>query len=325
MFGKNREAFDLKPESNDLSFEKQMGQKIETNFGFVVDAKPLNPKSEVPVLVAPGWAGTPETYKATAREQFIAGRETLSINHSRIKPNLESSKEKTDLPIAQFKRVLNIIEAIEKTGHEKTDCIAHSQGGIDVVIAAKIRPDLFQGRNLVLMNSAGLVGELSFFELFNRFAIEQSIKTTLKTFTKPASMKYVALYMKEFTKYVASNPKLALEEVRAITKADIYKALAEIHEAGVKIAVVAGVDDPVFPMNEIQEKTKREKSVVDHDGEPIKYEPSPAIDGGFYHNGKLIIDGFYSVRGDHAELLFNPKQYGAAAEKVLSALEKKRV
>lgn len=46
----------------------------------VYDIIPKKQKSEIPVLIFPGWAGTPQAYKENILTQASLGRRTISIN-----------------------------------------------------------------------------------------------------------------------------------------------------------------------------------------------------------------------------------------------------
>ena len=289
------------------AFDKKF-KEAEKASGNFVDISPEHPKTEVPVFVVPGWAETPKVVKGVMYEMYKAGRESISLSHPR-KGGDVIEDQKGELPEESVRRAINIIKSIEESGKKKVDCITHSQGAIDVVIAASMRQDLF--RNMVLVNPGGLIGKHNFYKLMKRFVIDQGIKVSVDMMTKPKTIPWMSRYVQEFTKYFGTNPKRALKEAGAISKSDIYEMLGDLREQGSGISIVVSVDDPVFTMDEIQSKTKRD----------LKTEKR--LEGGFYKSGKLIVDGFYSITGHHANVIFSPDKYACAVEKAFDALEKK--
>ncbi len=95
-------------------------------------------------------------------------------------------------------------------------------------------------------------------------------------------------------KVATENPLQAIKSIFAITNADIREMLEAIHEKGIGISVIHGVEDRAFPMAKMQE-------VI---------------------NPKHV-DGFYSVKGLHGAYMFEPKLYTPAVDKALDVLEKK--
>ena len=95
----------------------------------------------------------------------------------------------------------------------------------------------------------------------------------------------------ELLKYLAKNPVRGIKEAVDSSNSQIHDVLRYLHEKGVGIVVIASVDDPVFPMERIQEIAKSD-----------------------------MLDGFLSVRGGHALL----DMHALAAEQMLSALEKRQ-
>ena len=72
--------------------------------------------------------------------------------------------------------------------------------------------------------------------------------------------------------------------------------LRDLHQKGIGISVIHGVDDPVFPMDKMQEIVKADQ-----------------------------IDGFYSVKGDHNEIYVHPEKYIPLVDEALQSLENKKI
>jgi len=86
-------------------------------------------------------------------------------------------------------------------------------------------------------------------------------------------------------------------EVRAIAKTQLPELLREIKKNGTKISVIHGADDDAFPMERVQKMVNSE-----------------------------IIDGFYSVKGSHAEVRTKEakKAYTELARYALEKMSEKK-
>jgi hypothetical protein len=100
-----------------------------------------------------------------------------------------------------------------------------------------------------------------------------------------------------FLKYILKNPIRSLNEGwdMANNKSQIHDMLRLLHEKGIGIVVMSGVDDPVFPMDKMQQIAKAD-----------------------------MLDGFLSLRGGHGEIGNHPDRYMTAAEDMLTKIEEKR-
>ena len=148
------------------------------------------------------------------------------------------------------------------------------------------------------MDPAGIMGEDKFPKLVRRFSMK-FIKDAMRAALDKEARRPLVRSGLEAMKYAGKNPKMALEEAVAISKTDILSMIHDLHEKGIGIAVMHGVDDDVFPMADVQ------KNAEDH---------------------KLgdFIDGFYSVKGTHDEVYIHPEKYVKfAVEHALEALAKK--
>lgn len=283
------------------SFESQFAhkEKFELLGGVIefVDVKPEHPKTEVPVLFAPGWGETPEALKDVVRIMAERGRRVITLSHARRGMDMKDADPsmKKEYPEAQLRKALALIQVLAEKGIEKTDVVAHSEGGINAAIAAALETEKF--RNIVFMNVGGLIGKDKFPKLAGRFALS-AIKDALNLVQKPDATKQARMnrITREVAKYIAKNPIRALREAVDISESQIHGLLRGLHEKGVGIAVINGVDDPVFPMEKMQQMVKQDQ-----------------------------LDGFLSVKGGHPEIILNPEQYIPAADVLLDRLEEKRL
>lgn len=252
------------------------------------DIEEINPeksKDDVPVFVSPGWGVTPESQKESLESIAEEGRNVLTVSFSRDK-KIEQSDG--DIPAAELQKALSIIEAINKKGIDRVDAVGHSEGGLNLVIAANLFPEKF--RNIVLVSPAGMVENDSSLSLIKRFIVDEGLQE-LKD-NKNADMGLFFKYMKELFKYSIKGPKLSYEELSACAVANIFQMTKELKEKGVGVGFVCGVNDKVFPIEEVIKNV-----------------------------GKENTDYFVSTKGDHGSFIFN-KKHALLAENLLDNMKK---
>lgn len=285
-FGKKKESFEEQwkhPEK--LVFS---GETME-----VYDISPEHQKTTVPTVVVPGWSGTPNVHMGNIEALVKKGRRTISANAPH---GVDFNKEEYPLgidiiPDAELRKIATIIEVIKKKGIEEVDAVGHSQGCMDIVLAATLYPEYF--RNIVLVNPAGMIGEDNFFRLVASFSVDvvrgyvDEIRT--KGLTKP-----MLRQIRGMISSIATDPVSSFRQVLAISDAQIHDLLASIKKQGIGISVVSAVDDEVFSSARMQKIVTKE-----------------------------MVDGFYSVRGKHFKFQVDADPYTELVEGALSAMEKK--
>ena len=292
------------PESK---FEKELGNSFEEQFsrkeeieilGGKIDAVDIRPeilKTAVPTLFAPGWGGTPETYKDTIEALCEKNRRVLSLAHARKggDEKLAPDEIQKEYPADELRKALALLKILEEKNIDKVDAVAHSEGGINAAIAASLAPEKF--RNIIFVNAGGLIGPDKFPKLAGRFVFGV-IQEALKTIFNKDKLGKVRLQraFKENLNYIAKNPLRALKESIVISNTETYGMLKNLHDKGIRIAVVGGVDDPVFPVDKMQEILK-----------------------------EGWLDGFVSVKGGHGEIILHPEKYVGVVDELLDNLEKK--
>lgn len=287
------------------SFEQQFANRKQYEvFGGVIEASfisPEKPKTDVPVVLAPGWGETLDVFKRSAAVLAEAGRPVIVLDHPRRasalkKADLEKAGEERDLPVDELRKAVTILTILDEQNIEQADIITHSEGSINGTLAAFLAPEKI--RDMVFMNPAGLIGKDTVPRLLGRFARKnwQNIVLAVKDKTARGP---VVQGQKAGGKYFIDNPHRAYKEIRAISRSEIEEMIKEVHDSGIGTAVIAGVDDPGFPMQRMQQ-------VVKSDAQP---------DG--------FVDGFISVRGGHDEAHIYADRYMGAAEKLLTALNEK--
>ena len=154
------------------SFEVRYAHKEQFNINGAtvesVDIKPENPKSETPVLVAPGFAATMDSFKPGMKVLMESERRVISLDHPRRGGTIPDSfnEEVEKNPSEELRKAHTILGLLEQKNLEKVDVVAHSEAAVNVCIAAMLHPEKF--RNIVLYNPAGLIGNDSLFRLVKR-------------------------------------------------------------------------------------------------------------------------------------------------------------
>ena len=315
----NKEAFSFpkKEVPNKETFEEQYSRiekyAVAGGIAEVVDITPEKLENRVPVLLAPAWGCTIPVYKPTMKEIAGKGRRVISLNHPRNWGNLAEAApagalEKYSDQKEELRKALNILGTLEqKKDIGKVDVIAHSEAAINVLIAAALNPKKF--RNIVLFAPAGLIGKDSLTRLLQGFAGQNKRAESLKG--KPDAENWPEIpvtetekeissaAIKEVLAYFAKNPIRSLNEVMDVSRSEIITLIKYLHEKGIGIIVASGVDDPVFPMEKIQENLKA-------------------------NDISEIIDGFLSLRGGHGEMGNHPELFIPAILSLLDSLEKKK-
>jgi pimeloyl-ACP methyl ester carboxylesterase len=275
-------------------------QSLEVLDGKVdfTEVTPEQTKTEVPVILAPGWGGTiVPAFKETMRTFAQMQRRSIAIEHPfTVKEVSEKipAELKDSHPIEEVRKAAALLEFLQIKGIEKTDVLAHSEGAIYVLLAASAEPEKF--RSIVLSNPAGLIGKDNLFDFAVRGTVGIRGKRGPKFPGENEKVRPISLAKGEGKlSFILSQPLTAFKDFRAITQSDVHSLLKELHDKGIRIAILAGVDDPMFPMHRLQATLKK--------GDEL--------------------DGFLSLKGGHVEILNQPKRYAAVIERIYTALESK--
>ncbi|MCH8209128.1 MAG: alpha/beta hydrolase [Nitrospinae bacterium] len=261
---------------------ERTGGKVE-----VYDIKPENQKSEIPTVLAPGWAATPEVFKENIRVLTGLERRVISVNA----PHGIETASMEEYPDAELRKAAALISVLEEKNIEKIDAIGHSDAGIYLIIAATLYPERF--RNIVLIDPSGMIGE----DTVPRLLVESSMELIGevvrgikdRTIRKPLFRHNIVA-----GKVIGKNPIRSFREILAITDFQIQDLLRDLKKKGVGISIIHGVDDKFFPIDKVGQIANKD-----------------------------MVDGFYSVKGSHNEIFLNPEKYTKLAENALSSLEAK--
>jgi pimeloyl-ACP methyl ester carboxylesterase len=248
------------------------------------DVAANGPTLELPVVVAPGWGETPRVFAKAIAILAASGRRTICVKHPRWGGGYERW---AGAQPAEVRKAKNILATMDACGVQKADAIAHSEGAINILLAAHEAPDRF--RTIILVGPAGLLKKDRLLPLMLRllWKVLLSIVTAIR---RPEQRRAILVGLKEGNLYLLANPVRGVREGMAIATArmgSLIRPLRKWH--GVKIIVVSGVDDPLFAMQRLQQLDCK-------------------------------LDGFVSVRGVHDELYFQPERYVPAITSLLATL-----
>ena len=277
-----------------------------------LEITPEKIKDPIPVLIVPGYRATKKVLRPEVEALAKRGRHVISFDHprqggkvSRL-PGEELQKWYQDRgqdspkwPEVEMIKAQTLLDLLDYKKIDKVDVVAHSEAAINVSIAAMLHPEKFIGRTIVLYSPAGLIGKDSVSRLATGVVSHPK---------RPASLSHVPITETEIKnrevergeskKYLWANPVRALREGLAVANIRIDDMLRYLHEKGVRIIVVQGVEDTFFPMDKMQ---KVVRSRGEEDG---------------------FVDGFLSVRGGHVQIQSHPELYMGAVESMLD--QKKR-
>ena len=260
-----------------VNFEEQFFTKRSINFYgrsiSFVDVTPPMLISNIPIIIAPGWGETPKTFKDLIHLLFDAGFRVVSMTHPRQDLKLITRSNISRLESQKAEIILTVLKFL---GIEKVNVVAHSEGAINSVIAAHMKPTLF--KNILLVGPGGLVENENFTELAGRF-IGNMIQGGGQIFTDSVARKYIIRSGLETFKYFLMNPVMGLLEGSAISRTHLQDFLVDLHSNNITIGVIHGVDDIVFPL-------KKMKSLTE-----------------------LKWISFYSVEGDHSDIYDHSEKY----------------
>jgi len=271
--------------------EKQSNSEEQVR---AVDIKPEKLKTEVPTFIAHGWGVTGKIFNDVANNLAEHNRRVIFLDTAH---GIDTREKHEGVPEEEMRKIDAMIKVLNEKGIEKVDVVAHSEAGFNMVLAAKLYPERF--RNLVLIDPAGIIGE----DRFSRLALGAAYDTAIQTkraIMEPSLKRPAANIKKEVLKTILKTPFQTLKEVIAIAKSDTKEIIKEIRAMGIGVSIIHTVDDKFFPMEKVQNTFTRENK-----------------------EEETMLDGFYSAKGTHNEILLRPKEYSDLVDVALDDLEKK--
>jgi pimeloyl-ACP methyl ester carboxylesterase len=263
------------------NLHKEYRPRKKSNIEFV-EEYPDKLVSETPVVFVPGMAADWEHLEDSQKILSEEGRHLFTLVHPK--------KKMADVDI-ETQKAFSILSLIENKNLDKTDLVATSEGALNALIAACLDPQ--KVRNIALVNPAGLYGEDGRISLAKRSGKEMARSINEAT-DDPEVIQKLKSLSKRSKKLMIENPSVFLQELRALSQADIREMLGYLKEQGIKVSIIQGVDDLLFPMEKTQEYAKAG-----------------------------LIEGFYSTKGGHYNFLTHPQDLMPLVSEALRALEEK--
>lgn len=277
------------------SLERRLQKKESVNIDGtvleVIDLHPETPKSDVPVLLAPGWAPSLKVFRENMLTLARLGRRVIAIDA----PHGIPTERIEGLSDPEARKSAAILHVLQAKGIGKVDVIGHSEAGLYVTAAALQRPDQF--RNIVLVDPAGIIGEDRLEKLSARFIgditrqVRDAVWNLFRGDHRRTSRTLRALH--EGGKPIRSSPRQSFKEVQVIASTQIQDRLRKLKEMGKGISVIHAVDDGAFPMPRVQGTITSQHT-----------------------------DGFYAMKGTHNEFFLDPIRTTELAEHALTSLER---
>jgi pimeloyl-ACP methyl ester carboxylesterase len=297
-----RAQMDKRTKDFDTLWDKISELEIGDEVFNIHDVQPEQSKSDVTVLIVPGWGLTPQEWKGNMKELAAAGRRTLAVDA--VHGSKETTKTSNPIPEAANRKMTPFVKALEDRGISKTDAIAHSGGCIELLLAARESPDQF--RTLVLVNPGGMIGEDSLPRLSARFA-KEAVTGAWNAVRQGKVKEYMGIANK-ITHSAVTRPVLSFKEAQAVASTQVIDLLKDLKSKGINVVVIHGPSDPVFPMERMRKELQQKKSFH-------------ADEGGQVSAIMKFLDGVYSVAGGHTDFITNADTYTRLAEGAISALE----
>jgi len=261
----------------------------------VYDIKPEHEKTSVPVWMAPGWTGAPLMYRDNIKTLVSKDRRVLGVDapHGIDFNNAEMpDADYEKIPDAILRKIAAMINTIKEKGIEKVDAVGHSEGCLDLVLAATLYPECFQ--DLVLVNPAGMIGKDSLPRLMVGFTSD-IVKGYIEEIRAGGLSEPSLRASKVMMGSIVQSPVQAFKQVLAIADADLPEFILNLRKQGIGVVIVSGVDDEAFPSDRMQKTITSE-----------------------------MVDGFYVVEGKHNQFIIDAPNHTLIADSAFDALERKR-
>ncbi|HEX3095977.1 MAG TPA: alpha/beta hydrolase, partial [Patescibacteria group bacterium] len=298
---------------------------------------PAELKHETPILFIPGYGdGDPMGRKANIFELYKAGRRVITVKTLHGVPlpkpkepdpthplgldftveemgnpeDYEKAVEISNVAESLQRQVNTILPVLEKKNLEHVALLGESRGGAVATILAYEYPEKFDVMSLVdPVGFSGEVSALKLMYLFGQTGVKEGREASARDKAgqvSPMAREQMVWGSTQFLKFVLNlkNFETSRKETVDMAHSEVFQMLNGIKEHDIGISIVHGVDDPVFPMEGVQNNISNEVAK---------------------HGLENIIDGFYSVAGAHGAFATQPEIYTPIVEGAITALENKKL
>ncbi|MBV9159888.1 MAG: alpha/beta hydrolase [Candidatus Kaiserbacteria bacterium] len=256
------------------ALEKRFGSRMEFdgNATDIIDIQPEQPSDKPDILVAPGFNASIHTNAPVLEMLAKDGRRVMSLNHPHagrsLRESADSKESRAKFPLTELRKASNLLDLIDAKSPEKpVDCFAFSEGALNTMLAAYLHPEKFN--SIILSAPAGLIGDDSLITLaglqnkesgglMQRFSAQSESDNAAARLPAYSSDEALRQEEMEMFKHIASTWEAdeetakkhlvaTIEDLWALSHMRIDDMVAFVRAAGVKVAVISGVEDKVFP------------------------------------------------------------------------------
>jgi len=260
-------------------------------------------KSEVPLVIVPGWSETSLSFAPMMVDFHRRGRRVFSVcnTHGIDTPRISG------YPMPQLRKAMALIKCLEAKGIKHVDAVGRSEGAVVTTIAAHLRPGLF--RNIVLFNPAGILKNENLLRL-GYGALRNTLDKT-KQHKELDSRNGRTRFQKDYDrftggeaiKYWRSGLWHSAKEVWSLSNTNMSKELRDIQSGtrgpAAKVALLASNQDKFFPF-------------------PQKKRPEVSARTG------IPLHRFLDIKGHHWPHLLDDQNVTATIERALTLMETER-
>jgi pimeloyl-ACP methyl ester carboxylesterase len=297
------EALDtFQTEHYDNEWSKSDSIEIEGEHFLVHRMNPDRPELETPVLLVGGWNATDEILKENGRAVAAEGATALIVNAAHgSEHTIEVPEHIEKVFDVELRRIFAFIETLDQEKIEKVYAIGHSEGALDILLAAAIFPERFKG--IALVNPGGMIADDDPIRLSLRFA-RDAIRSWYFASKQNTIGKKMDIDARS-TKSAWSEKIQSIKEVVSVGYSHAYELLRDVREHDIDILLMHGPEDVVFPFN------KMRATIQD-----MKTSPEEDI--------RNLFTGVYSVSGDHNSFLREPAKRTRPLMQDFKTLDKRR-
>ncbi len=236
------------------------------------------------ILIIPGWCEPAKVSIGLAEELAKFGYQVFVIDYANLNTPVATKECGVDstFPITEQARACAVVEFLKvKNAESRTYIVAHSQGAVAAMLAAKAHPNRI--KNIILVAPAGIITS-------NLVSI---ILQYLKSFF--AQLKYVLnldiylgkRYFEEVWQYAWRNPIQLARDAYGVSKSNIVPLVKKSRDQGLDVAIIYTNSDRIFPPEKM-----------------------------YQYAGSLCPT--HELRGNHDELFFNPKEFAQKINELFS-------
>lgn len=197
------------------------------------------------VVLVPGWGKSPQSYRGIIEGLKRAGKRVIAYTPSAVD---DVNETKGRFPLPQQSRASAILALLAEQSNEPVDVVAHSEGCLNVLIAAQIAPNAF--KNFVMHGPPGFSTE-SYARILYRALLNARDNAIVAASVYGAEQERYAQKVADIQAWVRAR-RYAVGWVACLTEAmypgrtSIVDVAQGLHQLGHRIAVVIARNDAMI-------------------------------------------------------------------------------